>query len=371
MKPPFALLNGASRLIFFRKRHPTRGAMPGTLVPPSDPVPPTVSIMRYDVDGVAEYANADAATIREQLTLGGTLWVDIQGLGDSALLDELRDIFALHPLALEDAVNIPQRPKYEPYDECQLFVTRMARQEADAGVDIEQVSIFIGANYVLTLQERHGDVFSPVRNRVRAGKGPIRRSGSDYLAYALIDAVLDAYYPVVEAIGERIYELEEEILERPAPSGIRRVHALRRELLALRRAVWPQREAVADLMRPDNERVSPLVKQYLRDCHDHAVQINDVIETYRELAANLVDLYLSGLGQRTNEVMKVLTVMASIFIPLTFLAGVYGMNFTHIPELAYRWSYPALLGVMLLVAIAMLVFFYRRGWIGARESDDE
>jgi magnesium transporter len=369
---PFELLGGASRLIFFRKRHPERGARPGTIVPAQDdPIPTSISLTRYTTDAIDEHPDTDIAQLREQLQREGVLWVDVQGLNDGDALQQLRDIFALHPLAIEDAVNVPQRPKYEPYEGCQLFLTRIARQAEDDALDIEQVSIFIGERYVLTLQERHGDVFGPVRNRLRAGQGPIRRSGSDYLAYAIIDAVLDGYYPVVENIGERLHDLEEEIFDRPTPGALRRIHGIRRELLALRRAVWPQREAVAQLMRPDNERVSDLVRQYLRDCHDHAVQINDVIETYREFAANLMDLYLSGIGQRTNEVMKVLTVMASIFIPLTFLAGLYGMNFSYIPELSFRWAYPSLLALMLVIAVIMLWYFHRRGWLGTPRGDEE
>jgi magnesium transporter len=210
-----------------------------------------------------------------------------------------------------------------------------------------------------------------VRRRLRADKGPIRRSGSDYLAYALIDAALDGFYPVVEAVGDRLHELEEQILVRPTNATLHRVHAQRRELLALRRAVWPQREAIAALMHDSNEFVTDDVRNYLRDCHVHAVQIVDVIETFREFAGNLMDMYMSSVSLRTNDVMKVLTIMASIFIPLTFLAGIYGMNFDHLPELHLRWGYFAVLGVMAAVGVAMLVFFYRRGWIGSRDSGDD
>jgi magnesium transporter len=297
-------------------------------------------------------------------------WIDVQGLGDEKVLRRVGEIFGLHPLALEDAVNVPQRPKSEAYDAHNLFISRMARQSDDHVLDIEQISIFLGSSYVLTLQERHGDLFDPIRRRLRAGRGPIRSSGPDYLAYAIIDAVLDGYYPVVETIGEELHDVEEEILDRPTRAALGRVHALRRQLLTLRRAVWPQREAVAHLMREDNGLVTPGVRQYLRDCHDHAVQIADVIETYREFAGNLMDMYLSGLGQRTNEVMKVLTIMASIFIPLTFLAGLYGMNFEYLPELQVRWAYPALLALMAVIAIAMLVHFRRRGWLGSSDNDD-
>jgi magnesium transporter len=199
----------------------------------------------------------------------------------------------------------------------------------------------------------------------------MRRSGPDYLAYALIDTVIDGYYPVIELIGDRLHELEETILDRPTRGGLNRIHRMRRELLGLRRSVWPQREAVNALIREETPLLSDTVRQYLRDCHDHAVQIADVIETYRELAASLMDIYLSSTGQRTNEVMKVLTVMASIFIPLTFIAGIYGMNFKYQPELDYHWAYPIILGVMVTVGAGMLVFFRRKGWIGGDQPEPE
>jgi magnesium transporter len=200
--------------------------------------------------------------------------------------------------------------------------------------------------------------------RIRAGKGLIRRSGPDYLAYALIDAVLDGYYPVLEELGDRLQAIEERILHEVRPSSQRSIHRIRRDLLVLRRAVWPQREAVGALVREDSPLITPKVRQYLRDCLDHAVQILDVIDTYRELASSLMDTHISTMGQRTNEVMKVLTIMASIFIPLTFMAGLYGMNFDYLPELHYAWAYPVLLGLMALVAIVMLIYFRRRGWLG-------
>ena len=371
MRRAFQLLSGASRLIFFRKHRPEAGARPGTLAPSDEALPSRISVVHYGPDELEERNDLTLADLNEDLVRGQVTWIDVQGLGNYDVLNRLGELFQLHPLALEDAVNIPQRPKHEAYDAHHLFISRMARSDQDTALDIEQVSIFLGAGYVLTLQEKHGDVFDPIRRRLRAAKGPIRVSGPDYLVYALIDAVLDGYYPVVEAIGEQLHDLEEAILERPSRNALQQVHVLRRELIALRRAVWPQREAVAHLMREDNEDITPAVRQYLRDCHDHAVQISDVIETYRELAANLMDMHLSGLGQRTNEVMKVLTVMASIFIPLTFLAGIYGMNFEYLPELRYRWAYPVLLGLMGLIAVGMVIYFWRRGWLGEPRDEDE
>ena len=365
---PRPLLTTAARLLTLRKRHPPAGAMPGTLVPAEGATPPVIRLIAYSPEGVEERQIDDPEQLRPWVDGSGVAWVDVQGLGDEAVLRRLGEIFAIHPLALEDAVNIPQRPKSESYEAQHLFITRMTRIGDRQEIDGEQMSIFIGPHYILTLQERYGDMFDPVRRRIHAGKGLIRRMGPAYLAYALIDTVIDGYYPVAEAIGEQLYLLEEEILTRPSNRGLRRIHRMRRDLLALRRAVWPQREAVNALIREETPLVSDMVRQYLRDCLDHAVQIADVIETYRELTASLMDLYLSTVGQRTNEVMKVLTVMASIFIPLTFLAGVYGMNFEYLPELRLHWAYPVLLGVMLLIGLGMLFYFRRRGWVGSREA---
>lgn len=358
-------------LLHFRKRRPPVGAQPGTLVTSADAEKPRIHVITYGPTDVTERTVTDPETLRDCLAGDHVSWIDVQGLGDEAVLRQIGEVFGLHPLALEDAVNIPQRPKSEGYELQHLFITRMTRLGEGSGLDAEQVSIFIGPHYVLTLQERHGDVFDPVRLRIRAGKGLIRRQGPDYLAYALIDTVIDGYYPVIEAIGDRLHEIEEEVLQHPSPSGLQRIHRIRRDLLAMRRAVWPQREAVNALIREETPLVSSTVRQYLRDSHDHAVQIADVIETYRELAGSLMDMYLSSMSQRTNEVMKVLTIMSSIFIPLTFLAGIYGMNFQHMPELQSPMAYPVLLGVMAVLTVAMLLFFRRKGWIGNAGDEDD
>jgi magnesium transporter len=363
-------LAGASKLLNFHKRHPPIGASPGTLVFPAEREAARLRVTVYGPDFVDEREDIGVEQIPALLTEDGMVWIDVCGLGDEPMLRRLAEIFDIHPLALEDVVNVPQRPKAEAYDQQHLVITRMAKA-AEAGLDVEQVSLFIGPNYLLTIQEREGDVFDPVRVRIRAGKGLIRRSGPDYLAYALIDAVLDGYYPVLEQLGDRLQAIEERILHEIRPSSQRSIHRIRRDLLVLRRAVWPQREADGALVREDSPLITPKVRQYLRDCLDHAVQILDEIDTYRELASSLMDTHISTMGQRTNEVMKVLTIMASIFIPLTFLAGLYGMNFDYLPELHYAWAYPTLLGLMAVVAIGMLIFFRRRGWLGGGDPDDE
>ena len=356
---------GASHLLLQRKRHPPVGARPGTLALAPDSPPPVIRLIRYDADHLEERTIDDVDELSGILQKGeGVSWIDVQGFGDEAMLHKLRDIFELHPLAMADAVNTPQRPKSEIYEHFNLYITRMVRLGEHREVCAEQLTIFLGKKYVLTLQEHYGDVFDPVRKRLRQGEGMIRRHGTDYLTYALIDAVLDGYYPVIEMLGDRLHDLEEEILERPSKAGMRRIHTIRHELLGLRRAILPQREAVNTLIREESDLVSSMVRQYLRDCYDHAVQASDAVETFRDLAANLMDLYMSSMSQRTNEVMKVLTIMASIFIPLTFIAGIYGMNFDYMPALHIWWAYPVLLVIMFLIAVGMVLFFRMKGWIG-------
>ena len=361
----------ASRLLNFHRRRPPVGAPPGTLVFPEDAAPVTLNVMVYDVQGVEERSGVSVDDLPALLADDRVTWIDVQGLGDEAILRRLAQIFEIHPLAMEDVVNVPQRPKAESYDRQHLVITRMMKTTDDGALDVEQVSLFVGPGYVLSLQERPGDVFDPVRARIRSGKGLIRRSGPDYLAYALIDAILDGYYPALERLGDRIQRLEEGVAGPPTQTARLEIHGVRRDLLVLRRAVWPQREAVAALVREESPLIGTTVRQYLRDCLDHAVQILDVIDTYHELAGNLMEMHQSSVGQRSNEVMKVLTIMASIFIPLTFLAGLYGMNFDYLPELHVRWAYPLLLGVMIAVAVGMLVYFRRRGWLGEEEGDGE
>lgn len=359
-------------MMLFRKRHPPIGSRPGTLVIPPEADAPVMRVIAYTGDNVTDRIIDDVAEIPAVIDAHSVTWVDVQGLGDEGLLRRLGDLFELHPLALEDAVNIPQRPKSEVYEQYYLYITRMTMlRSATAELDTEQVSIFIGRNYVLTLQERCGDVFDPVRDRIYAGIGPLRASGPDYLAYALIDTIIDGYYPILERIGDHLEELEERALTGPGKATLREIYDTKRQLLNVRRAVWPQREAVNALMRDESPLISAQVRLYLRDCYDHTVQLIDVTETFRELCGNLLDLYLSTVSMRTNDVMKVLTIVSSIFIPMTFLAGIYGMNFERMPELGMEWAYPALLLVMATIGGGMLYFFWRRGWMGGIDDGND
>ncbi|GJM25580.1 MAG: magnesium transport protein CorA [Phycisphaerae bacterium] len=352
----------------FRKRHPPVGSKPGTLMIHESAQPPSIRVMKFNLQNQEEHEDVGVSELTDLLDDDSVCWVDIQGLGDEAVLREIAEKFSIHLLALEDVVNVPQRPKVEYFDEHTLCITRMVLSN-HVGVRPEQVSMFLGKNFVLTFQEREGDVFDPVRQRIRAKGKIILSAGPSYLTYALLDAVIDGYYPLLEAFGEQLEALEDRIVASPKPEILREIHGVKRDMLTIRRALWPQREAVNALIRDENPLVTDGVRVYLRDCYDHCVQLMDGVETYRELAGGLMDVYLSCVGNRQNEVMKVLTIMATIFIPLTFLAGIYGMNFENMPELKTPWAYPLLLGSMLVIAIGMLVFFRRKGWLGGREND--
>lgn len=356
------------RLLRRIKRHPPPGAQPGTLVMPEESPPPRVHLISYNPQNLEERDVASVDGLAASMPAERVTWIDVQGLGDEAALRSLATQFGLHPLTLEDIVNAPQRPKIESLDRSVFVIVRMAQRKGDV-LDREQVSLIVGENYVLSFQERPGDVFDPVRARIRAGGPVFRNGGAGYLAYALIDAVIDGYYPVLEWFGEALETVEQEILAHPQPSLAARVHRLKRELLALRRGLWPMREMLGILLRDEVGPFDARLRVQLRDCQDHCTQLIDVLETYRELAGGLMDMYLSSVANRQNEVMKTLTIMASLFIPLTFLAGIYGMNFQHMPELHSRWGYPVTLGLMAVIALGMLTYFYRRGWLWQRKAD--
>ncbi|MEZ5316206.1 MAG: magnesium/cobalt transporter CorA [Vicinamibacterales bacterium] len=352
----------------FRKRHPPVGSRPGTLVMGADAVPPRMHAFRYDPDGVTECDIATPADARALITGTGVTWIDIQGLGDEKMLRSMAEVFEIHLLALEDVVNVPQRPKVESYGAQQLLITRMLQLGPDLMLDLEQVSLVFGPGYILSFQERYGDILDPVRRRIREGIGPIRVQGSDYLAYAILDTIVDGYYPVIEQLGEKLAEIEVRIMDRTTRRDLDLLNRVRAALAGTSRAILPQREALARLQRGESSGFSPEVLVYLRDTYDHCAQLADVVDSHRDLANGLLNTYLSLVGMRTNEVMKVLTIMASIFIPLTFLAGIYGMNFEAMPELHDPYAYPLLLLVMALLALGMLFYFRRKGWIGEDED---
>lgn len=346
------------------------GSMPGTLDIDADAAPPDITLIDYDKSTATRHKILTPEECVPYLETESVSWVDVQGLGSEDILRRLGQVFGLHPLVLEDVVNVPQRPKIEEYDDQLLIIARMVCPgEARGGFISEQVSFILGKHYLLTIQEEpEHDVFDYVRERIRTDKGTVRKQGPDYLVYTLLDAIIDGFFPVLEAYGERIEQLEDEVVDKPTHRTIEQIHDLKRELLTLRRAIWPQREVINALIRDSNDLVSEEVRVYLRDCYDHAIQILDMVETYRELTSSLMDVYLSSVSNRMNEVMKVLTIVSTIFIPLTFIAGVYGMNFNtdrsslNMPELNWYWGYPICLAVMLAVALGMVYFFWRRGW---------
>ena len=299
-------------------------------------------------------------------------WVDVQGLGDMQILSRVGSIFSLHELLLADVVNVPQRPKLESYEDKLLLITRMVQLREPREFHREQVSIVIGRNYVLTFQEQYGDTLDPVRVRLRAGKGLIRKAQADYLGYAILDTIFDGYFPVLERIGDELETLEELVLADPKPATLRKINQVKNMLIVLRRLVWPQRDALNRLIRDPHPIVKKGTLPYFRDTFDQCAQAVELLEALRELAGGLQNTYLSAAGNRMNEIMKVLTIMASIFIPLTFLAGVYGMNFEAMPELKLQWFYPLLITVMVVIAVGMVGFFWKKGWIGfTSESDGE
>ena len=353
-----------------RHRPHVAGLPPGTVVVDPDAPKPVIRVMAYNAERYTEATVSDPAELAPYLKDWETTWVNVDGLGDAQVIQHLGALFKLHGLALEDVVNLNQRPKVDTFGDVLFIVARMIR--AGPVFETEQVSLFLGAHFVLTFQEAPGDCLEAIRQRIRKKLGRVRESKADYLAYAILDAVVDEYFPVLEEFGERLEHIEEDILADPLPELMPRMRVIKRELMALRRAIWPQRETVNALIRDPLPHVSADTRVYLRDCYDHTIRIIDLIENYRELSSDLMDVYLSSIGQRTNDVMKTLTVVASIFIPLTFIAGIYGMNFDiesspwNMPELYWRWGYPAVLAGMALLGAGMLYAFRRRGWLGAQ-----
>ncbi|MBD2677150.1 MULTISPECIES: magnesium/cobalt transporter CorA [Nostoc] len=356
---------------FEEEFHHQPGTVPGTIFIDADAPPPIIFLIDYCQTNFIREQIATPEECIPYLEMESVSWVDVQGLGSQDILQRLGRVFDLHPLVLEDVVNVPERPKTEDYEDQLLFISRMVvPKEKTCGFYSEQVSLILGKNYLLTVQEEpEHDCFEPVRSRIEKGKGIIRTQKADYLAYALLDAIIDGYFPVLELYGERIEELEEEVIVKPTPQTLQSIYQIRRELLQLRRAIWPQRDAINSLIRDGSDLVSEDVRIYLRDCYDHAVQVMDMVETYRELASGLMDVYLSAVSNKMNEIMKVLTVVSSIFIPLTFVAGIYGMNFNtekspyNMPELNWYWGYPMCWALMLAIALGLVCFFWQRGWL--------
>ncbi len=355
---------------------PSPGAPPGTLVL-EDPNKPKIYLIDYCVEQVVEkwIDSVDECVPYLIDDLPSVTWIDVQGIGHKPTFERLGEIFGIHPLALEDVVNVPQRPKSDVYAGQHVIICRMAQADAKCELVTEQVAIVFGKGYVLTVQEEpNADVFEPVRERIRKGRKLMRTGGADYLAYALFDAIVDGFYPVLERLGDKLDEIEIDAIAGKEHTA-HRIHDVKRELLALRRTIWPQREVANALLRDGSPHIQEHTRLYLRDTYDHAVQVMDMVETFREIASGLMDLHLSGVSNRMNEIMKVLTIISTIFLPLTFIAGVYGMNFDtkispyNMPELEWRYGYLFSIGLMLLSVAGLFVFYWRKGWLKRRHRD--
>jgi magnesium transporter len=351
----------------FSRRSHRAGIAPGTLKTPhpapADPV--RITITDYAAD--RDVHEREVQHVRDCLTplpAGATRWINVDGVHDAAQIEALGRHFGLHPLLLEDVVTVAQRSKVEAYGDVTYLVVRMLRMnEGSEQIESEQVSIVLTGDVLISFQERSGDVFEAVRERLRTGRRQIRAGGPPYLAYALIDAVVDHYFVLLERMGDQIERIEETLIERPTPQVLSSIHGLKRELIYLRKSVWPLREAINTMLRNEGLPFAGELHVYLRDLYDHTMHVIETIESYRDLNSGMLDIYLSSMNNRMNEIMKTLTVIATLFMPLTFITGIYGMNFEHMPELHLRWAYPALWLVILSIAGLMLLHFRRRRWI--------
>lgn len=354
---------------YFTKRYHPPGTPPGTLDTGNAVEQIRIRLVDYTATEFTELELDNATDCRPYLERDSITWVHVQGVARAETVRELGNLFGLHPLALEDVINTGQRPKADSYDEQMFVVMNLPTVDEDGIIGTSQVSIFLGEKFLISFLGAEDAPFDPVLYRLRKHSGKIRERGADYLLYALLDIIIDRGFPVLEYFSEYIEELEEELLEEPDKKTLAKIHRLKRELLFLRRMLWPQREVINILVREEQPQIHPQTRPYLRDCYDHTIQIIDLIEAYREMTASMLDVYLSSISNKMNEVMKVLTVIATIFIPLTFIVGIYGMNFGNktdnpwaMPELNWTYGYPLLWLLMIAIAGGMIIYFKRRNW---------
>ena len=349
-----------------KKRSKKAGLPPGTLVHIGEKLTEKTRISVVEYDG-KDFLEKELGTLETCYLFPkepAVTWVNVIGIHQVEVLEKLGNRFGVHPLALEDILNTEQRPKIEDYgDDLFIVVKLLSSNEERDEIEAEQISLILRPNAILSFQEKEGDDFSTVKERLRAGKGRLRKMGADYLAYTLLDIVVDQYFVVLEKLGERLEVLEERLLADPGTATLQKIQNLKKEMLLLRKWIWPLREVISSLERGEFPGIQESTQIYLRDVYDHTIQVMDTIEIYRDMLSGMLDIYLSSLNNRMNAVMKVLTIIATIFMPLTFLAGVYGMNFKHMPELDWPWGYPIILILMASVAILMLTLFRRKKWL--------
>lgn len=350
---------------YIRKKSHKVGLPPGSLQVSSDKTRKVkIDLINYSPDFVHEKTIKSPYECKPDNFTNSIAWVNVDGVHDINLIKEFGEYFNLHPLLLEDLSTPGQRPKFDDYDDYIFLVLNMLQYEEKKGeVKTEQVSFILGKNYVLTFQEDPQDIFNPNRERLKGGKGKTRKSGPDYLMYSLIDTVVDNYFIILEKMSDKIEELEAKIIADPGPAWLNEIYQLKRELISLRKSIWPLREVVSKLERDENKLVSPATRVFFKDVYDHTIQVIDTIETFRDILSGILDIYLSGTSNKMNSVMKVLTVISTIFIPLTFIAGIYGMNFRHMPELNWEYGYYYVLAGCLMVALIMMVFFKKKKWL--------
>ncbi len=349
-----------------KKRSRKSGLPPGSLVHIGERKAEEIKITVIDYDD-SGFREEEFGTIEQCFVFKdrpSVTWINVEGLHNVANIQKLGDCYGFHPLVLEDILNTDQRPKMEDFEEYVYIVLKMLHNGKSSQTVTEQISLILGPNYVISFQEGiEGDVFNSIRERIRTGKGRIRSMGADYLAYSLIDAIVDNYFVIIEKMGERIEDLEDELVKNPITRTVHEIHTLKREMIFLRKAVWPLRELINSLQRGESSLIKESTRVYLRDIYDHTIQVIDAIETSRDMLSGMLDIYLSSMSNRMNEIMKFLTIIGTIFIPLTFIVGVYGMNFEHMPELKWRWGYFVLWAVMSGIAVFMLLYFKKKKWL--------
>ena len=349
------------------KKHSRKaGLPPGTLVHIGERKAEQIriTVIDYDENNFQEkLVNTVEECFEFKLTPTVT-WINIDGLHDTAIIEKTGKHFDIHSLILEDILNTGQRPKFEDMEKYIFLVLKMLRfDDQSQAILSEQVSIVLASNCVISFQENIGDVFEPVRDRIRTAKGRIRKMGSDYLMYALLDTIVDNYFGILEKLGEKTEFLEEELVGNATENTLKQIHHLKKEMVFLRKCVWPLRELISGMERSESSLIKETIGVYLRDVYDHTIQVIDTVESLRDMVSGMLDIYLSSISNRMNSVMKVLTIIATIFIPLTFVAGIYGMNFKYMPELEWKWGYLAALVVMVIIGICMLIYFRRRKWL--------